>query len=102
MGRPRLDIKDKREPLVDIIIVDKEVQVVVELPGVEKNDIKLRGTEKTMSISVDTPKRKYYKNLEMPVKVDPKTGKSSYKNGVLEVIVKKKKEEPKGEPIEID
>ncbi|MBS7613189.1 Hsp20/alpha crystallin family protein [Candidatus Bathyarchaeota archaeon] len=48
-------------------------------------------------------KRKYYKEIELPEKVDPKKAKSTYKNGVLEVrLPKKKVEAPKGEPIEIE
>jgi len=101
--RPSLDIKEEREPLIDVINTDSEVKIVAELPGVEKQDIKLHGTEKTLTISVDTPQRKYFKEIEMPASVDPKTAKSMYKNGVLEVTVTKKKEEkkPKGEPIKI-
>jgi len=101
MGRPRIDIKEKREPLVDVMTVNSEVKVIVELPGVEKEDVKLRGTENTLTISVDTPQRKYYKEVELPAKVDPKEAKTSYKNGVLEVTLRKQKEKPKGEPIEI-
>jgi len=77
---------------------------VAELPGVEKNDIKLYGTEKTLSISVDTPKRKYFKEVDLPTNVNPKTAKSIYKNGVLEVTLTKISEEkkPKGQPIKIE
>jgi len=99
-GRPQIDIKEQREPLVDIMETDGEVKVVAELPGVEKKDIKLHATETTMTISVDTPQRKYYKEIELPAKVDNKNPKASYKNGVLEVTFKKKKERKfKGEPI---
>jgi len=101
--RPRIDVKEEREPLVDVISTDGEVKVVVELPGVEKEDIKLYGTEKTLTISVDTPQRKYYKEIDLPALTDPKTAKSNYKNGVLEVTLTKRKEQkkPKGEPIEV-
>ncbi len=103
MGRPRIDIKEKREPLADVMATDDEVKVIVELPGVEKEEIKLRGTENTLTISVDTPQHKYYKELELPTEVEPKKAKSSYKNGVLEVTLKKRiKEEPKGEQIKIE
>ena len=101
-GRPRIDVKDKREPLADIITADGEVQVVVELPGVSKDDIKLRGTKSTITVSVETPNRKYYKKLELPIQVDPKTAESKYINGVLEVTIKKlEKEEDNGEEIHI-
>lgn len=103
MGRPRIDIKEKREPLADAMTTNGEVKVVVELPGVDKKDIKLHGTEKSLTISVDTPGRKYYKEIELPDKVDPKEAKSSYKNGVLEVTLQRIKEaKPTGEPINIE
>ena len=103
-GRPSFDIREEREPLVDVIVTDGEVKAIAELPGVEKEDINLHGTEDTLTISVDTAERKYYREVDLPVKVDPKKAKSSYKNGVLEVTLPAKKEEekPKGEPITIE
>jgi HSP20 family protein len=97
-------VKEEREPLVDIVETDGEVHVVVELPGVEKSDVKLHGTEDTLTISVDTPQRKYYKEVKLPAMVNVKEAKTLYKNGVLEVILRKIKEEKKtkGEPISID
>jgi HSP20 family protein len=100
--RPSLNVKEEREPLVDVISANNEIKVVAELPGVEKEDIKLHGTAKSLMISVETPKRKYYKEVDLPALVDPKTAKSVYKNGVLEVTLTKKEEKkPKGEPIKI-
>ena len=103
MGKPYIDVKEKREPLADIMTTAGEVRVLVELPGVEKKDIKLSGTEDKLTISVDTPDRKYYKEIELPAKVDSKKATSKYKNGVLDITVPKKKEEkPKGETINIE
>jgi HSP20 family protein len=102
-GKPQINIKEEREPLIDIIPSNGEIRIIAELPGVDKKDIKLHGTERNLTISVDTPQRKYYKEVELPSKVDPKEAKSSYKNGVLEVTLKKKEEEkPKEEPIKIE
>ena len=97
-------IKEEREPLVDIVETDGEVKVVAELPGVDKNNIKLHGTEDTLTISVDTPQHKYYKEVRLPARVAVKETKSRYKNGVLEVTLLKTKEErgPKGESINIE
>ncbi|MCS7096780.1 MAG: Hsp20/alpha crystallin family protein [Candidatus Bathyarchaeota archaeon] len=96
-------VKEEREPLVDIVETDKEVHIVAELPGVEKEDIKLHGTEDTLTISVETPQRKYYKEIKLPAKVRVKDTRTQYKNGVLEVIMPKMEEgKPKGEPIKIE
>ena len=95
-------LREEREPLVDIMEGDKEVVVVAELPGVDKNDINLETDEDHLIISVDTPERKYHKELVLPTRVDPKSAQASYKNGVLEVRLKKTKIETlKGEKIRI-
>jgi HSP20 family protein len=99
-GTPQ--VKEEREPLVDIVETNDEVRVVAELPGVEKSDIKLRGTEDSLEISVDTPISKYYKEVELPTKVRVKEATSTYKNGVLEVVwPKAEPSKNKGEPINI-
>lgn len=96
------EVTVEREPLVDTFTENDTVKVVAELPGVEKQDIKLNTTEETLTISVDTPQRKYYKEVDLPEKVNPKTAKATYKNGVLEITFKRKEWKPKGEPIKID
>jgi HSP20 family protein len=96
------EVKEEREPLVDLVETEGEVRVVVELPGVEKSDIKLHGTEDTLEISVDTPHYKYGKEVQLPAKVRVKEANSTYKNGVLEVVLPKDSpSKPKGEPINI-
>jgi HSP20 family protein len=103
MGKPYIDVKEKREPLADILTENNEVRVIVELPGVDKKDIKLSGIEDKLTISVDTTDRKYFKEVELPTKVEIKKATSKYKNGVLDITIPKKKEEkPKGEPINIE
>jgi HSP20 family protein len=96
------EIKEEREPLVDTIEDESEVRVVVELPGVEKTDIQLHGTEDSLEIGVDTPNYKYGKTIQLPNKVKVKEATSTYKNGVLEVVLPKASpSKPKGEPINI-
>ena len=52
------EVKNEREPLVDIVETAKEVRVVAELPGVEKTNIKLHGTDDSLTISVNTAQTK--------------------------------------------
>ena len=93
LGKPQMDVKEEREPLTDIIEGETEVRVIIELPGVEKKDIKLSGTDKKLTISVETPERKYFKEIELPAKVNVNKAKSTYTNGVLDITVPKKKQE---------
>jgi HSP20 family protein len=97
-------VQEEREPLVDIVETDGEIHVVVELPGVDKSEIKLSGTEDSLTIEVDNPQRKYYKEVKLPSKVKVREAKTSYRNGVLEVTFPKLTEDkpPKGESIHLD
>ena len=61
----RPDVKEEIEPLVDIISIDCAIKVVALLPGVEKEDIRLRATEDALIILVDTSKRGYYKEVKL-------------------------------------
>jgi len=96
-------IREEREPLVDVMEEDKEVVILAELPGVEKENINLHAAEDHLTISVDTAERKYHKELTLPAMVDPKSAQASYKNGVLEVRLKKSAEKAvKGERIFVE
>jgi len=86
-GKPWRQIEDRREPLVDVVSSDKDIKVIAELPGVGKDDVNVTVNEKSVVISVDTESRKYHKQLELPAMVDPQAARSTYNNGVLEVIL---------------
>jgi HSP20 family protein len=79
-----------RKPVSDVINEDTEVVVVVELPGVDKNDIKLDATDFSIEISADAQgKRKYQTRLDLPAKINPDHAKARYTNGILEVRLQK-------------
>jgi HSP20 family protein len=93
----------EREPLTDIIESDDSVSITLEIPGVDKDEIELRVEEDTVSINVDTPQRKYFKEVPLKAKIDPNTSKATYKNGVLDIILKKKRtKDTKGKRLKID
>ncbi len=101
-GTPWKQIQDKREPLVDVISSDKEVRVIAEMPGVNKDDINVTVNEKSLVISVDREDRRYYKELELPGIVDPKGAKSSYNNGILEITIPLKAPGGSGVKLRVD
>ncbi len=101
-GQPPLNLQEQREPLVDIVEEDESVKIIAELPGVAKDDIRLYATERTLTIDVDTPDRKYRKELELPVEVDETSARSTYRNGVLETTLAKRKPKGKGTQIKIE
>jgi len=116
-GRPRIEdfgnrsikspdgepvISEEREPLTDIIEGDEDVAVTVEMPGVEKEDVDLNVTGDALEITVDTPKRKYHKRLDLPCGVKPKTTKDTYKNGILDVVITRKDKKKPSEGYQVD
>lgn len=80
-----------REPLSDVLDTDTEVSITVELPGVEKQDVNLHVTEDAVTVRVDKG-RKYHKRIELPAKVVPSSAKATFKNGVLDLVVRRKAE----------
>lgn len=93
----------EREPLTDVIECDDSISITLEIPGVDKDEIELRVEEDKVSINVDTTSRKYFKEIPLKAKVDPNTSKATYKNGVLDIILKKiKMKSSKGKKVKIN
>jgi len=76
-----------REPFVDTIIDEKEntLKIVAEMPGLQKEDIKLELTEDSLKIEGANGGRKYETTIPLKVPVINESAKASYNNGVLEV-----------------
>lgn len=100
-GEPPLNLQDRREPLIDLIEEEEKIKVVAELPGVEKEDIKLYVSRDTLTIDVDTPERRYRKELDLPFEIEERSATSTYLNGVLETTLTKKKRTGRGTQIKI-
>ena len=104
IGANKPQITAEREPLADITTTDKEVKVVLEIPGIKKEDIKINAYDEKVEIkTADSSERKYHKILDLPKQADLETARSAYNNGILEITFDKKKEtKPKGKEIKIE
>jgi HSP20 family protein len=89
------------EPVTDVIEKYDSVAVVIELPGVDKRDIDLRTTQDSVYVKVDTPFRKYVKDVKLSAKVRPETAAAKYNNGVLEIILRRADDAPAGRKVQI-
>lgn len=100
VGAPMLTAE--REPLADVTTTDKEVKVTVEMPGITKQDIKVSAYEGAVEVStIEKAKRKYHRIIDLPSKTDIETARSTYSNGILEIIFDKETP-PRGREIKID
>ncbi|WP_297074131.1 Hsp20/alpha crystallin family protein [Thermococcus sp.] len=110
-----------REPFVDIFDRGDRFVITVELPGVRKEDIKLRVTEDTVYIEAQIRREKeleeegairveryysgYRRVIRLPEEVIPEKAKARYNNGVLEIELPKKapkKESEEGFEVKIE
>lgn len=81
--------QDIHEPLIDIIQEGTDIIIIAHLPGIEKHNIEIHSTEDKATIDIDTPQLKYHKQLNLPTKINPKTSIATYKNGILQIRLKR-------------
>lgn len=82
------EVVDVREPLIDVFDEDEEIVVAAELPGVREDaiNIEVRGDVLALSSSGE---RRYAKEVLLPSAVDAASMRRSFKNGLLELRLKK-------------
>lgn len=80
---------EEREPIVDIFEDEETVTVMAELPGVTEKDIEWDVEGGTLTIKTNISERKYYKEIDLPKAVEKKGAKSTYRNGILEIKMRK-------------
>ena len=83
---------ETKDPLIDIFENGELVHILAEFPEIGKEDLLLHATAQNLEIKVTGPPE-YSEDVELPVRVDPKSAKASYKNGVLEVTFRRCAEE---------
>ncbi len=92
-------------PEADVVEKDKGIDVKINLPGVNKDGVKIKVTEDTVSVSGEIKKEKkekeenytieerYYGSfmrvLSLPSKVDSDKAQANFENGVLEISIPK-------------
>lgn len=81
-------VAEVREPLVDVFDEEQEIIIVAELPGVAEEEIRIEIQDDILSLET-TGERKYAKEILLPRLVSVTTLQKSYKNGILELRLKK-------------
>ena len=99
-----LPIAEKREPLIDTFVDEKEktLKVVAEMPGVEKSDVNVVvGDDKVIHIDAEHGEKKYHVKVPIKHKIDAESPKATYKNGILELVFKLEDERSKGKTVNV-
>ena len=76
-----------RSPINEQVVDDRTgtLRLLLEMPGVERQDIKVEATEDAAVITAENEGRKYRADLGLKSPVKPESGKAEYKNGILEI-----------------
>ena len=82
-------VEEEREPLTDVFDEKEEIRIYAEMPGVDEQDIKIDLKGDILEISTPHGERKYHKEVLLPMKAKAEALTSKYKNGVLEITIKK-------------
>jgi len=85
-------VAEVREPIVDVFDEGERLVVIAELPGVEEDDIHLGVKGDILDLAAETKHTKYSKEILLPSAVDADSMQSTYKNGILEIGLKKKQQ----------
>src|SRR5215212_4952298 len=81
-----------RAPLVDTAIDEKQntLRVTAEMPGVNKEDIKVNVSGKYVTVHAEKEDKKYHTDIPVDVELDDSSAKAMYTNGILELNIKLK------------
>jgi HSP20 family protein len=98
-----------REPLIDVIDQEKTIEVMAELPGVDKKDIEVNVNEDSVSLAAEQKQevkqeqeqkgyyfhersfQKFYRKIPLPAEVIPEKTNAEFKAGILKLTLQKKK-----------
>jgi HSP20 family molecular chaperone IbpA len=91
--RPSKKLAEKnfqeQKPLIDIFQESKYITVIAEIPGFNKETVKIFVKNQKLTLSAKSKERRYYKSLNLPTVVIPDIMYTKFKNGVLEIKLRK-------------
>ena len=76
-------------PLIDVLEENDEIAVFTEFAGFDKDNLRINVKNQRLILFATASDRKYRKSLNLPKRVIPDTACITYKNGVLEIRLKK-------------
>lgn len=88
-ARGSVIVEEEREPLTDVFDEKDEILVISEIPGVSEEGIVATIKGDLLEISAVGKNLNYRKEVLLPIKSEQENLSYSYKNGILEVKIKK-------------
>ena len=79
-----------RDPLVDVMLTESAIYLTAEMSGVGADDVRVGVDRAKLTIQAEGDRR-YYSLIDLPADVDPDTLKHTFKNGVLDIVIARKR-----------
>jgi HSP20 family molecular chaperone IbpA len=77
------------KPLIDMFQDDETITIVAQIAGFQQDTFKITIKDQKLTLTAKAKDRRYYKSLNLPKVVIPAITHTTFKNGVLEIKVKK-------------
>jgi HSP20 family protein len=77
------------KPLIDMFQDKNWITIVAQIAGFNQETVKISVKDQKLTLSAKAKDRRYYKSLNLPKVVIPTVARTTYKNGVLEIKLKK-------------
>ncbi len=79
-----------RDPLVDVILTESAIYLTAEMSGVTSDDVRVGLDQDRLTIQAEG-ERRYYSLVDLPADIDSDTLKHTFKNGVLDIVIARKR-----------
>tara|TARA_R100001463_G_scaffold52780_1_gene103686 strand:+ start:1370 stop:1783 length:414 start_codon:yes stop_codon:yes gene_type:complete len=102
IARKPIVAKPKHEGTMSYEDRDKDIVFTIDMPGVQKKDIKINVEPNAINVKAENGgNRKYNYSRRFKPTVDVESSKATFKNGVLDITIQKKETKPTGKSIKI-
>jgi len=102
IARKPIVARPKHEGTMSYEDRDKDIVFTIDMPGVQKKDIKINVEPNAINVKAENGgNRKYNYSRRFKPTVDVESSKATFKNGVLDITIQKKETKPTGKSIKI-
>ena len=78
-------VDEIREPVADVFEEKDYINVIVEMPGIGSDDVKLEVQDDVLVLNAEKEDKKYHKEILLPCRIEKSKVRLSCNNGIFEI-----------------
>ena len=82
------DIKENNSK-IDFIKDNDQITITIEMLDIKEEEIDIKATKKSIELFPNNPVGKYHKSFDLPYMVKPNTLTFTFRNGILDIVIKR-------------